>query len=61
MTVCVGMDVHRKRSQVTFVDAGGALQRDRNLAEPRDPEDHQCPADRGNFIESHLGSTTRIS
>jgi hypothetical protein len=43
------------------VDAGGALQRDRNLAEPRDPEDHQCPADRGNFIESHLGSTTRIS
>jgi transposase len=30
--VYVGMDVHRKRSQVAIVDAAGAQQRDRNLA-----------------------------
>jgi hypothetical protein len=32
MTVYVGMDVHRKRSQVAIVDAAGAQQRHRNLA-----------------------------
>ncbi len=32
MTVYVGMDVHRKRSQVAIVDAAGAQQRNRNLA-----------------------------
>jgi transposase len=32
MTVYVGMDVHRKRSQVAVVDALGALQRNRNVA-----------------------------
>jgi hypothetical protein len=31
MTVYVGMDVHRKRSQVAVVDTG-ALQRNRNVA-----------------------------
>jgi transposase len=32
MTVYVGMDVHRKRSQVAIVDAAGAQQRNRNVA-----------------------------
>jgi transposase len=32
MTVYVGMDVHRKRSQVAIVDAAGDQQRNRNLA-----------------------------
>jgi hypothetical protein len=32
MTVDVGMDVHRKRSQVAIVDAAGVPQRNRNLA-----------------------------
>jgi hypothetical protein len=32
MTVYVGMDVHRKRSQVAIVDAAGVPQRNRNLA-----------------------------
>jgi transposase len=32
MTVYVGMDVHRKRSQVAIVDAAGVQQRNRNLA-----------------------------
>ena len=32
MTVYVGMDVHRKRSQVAIVDDAGAQQRNRNLA-----------------------------
>ena len=30
MTVYVGMDVHRKRSQVAIVDAAGVAQRNRN-------------------------------
>jgi transposase len=33
--VCVGMDVHRKRSQVAVVDEAGNQQRNRNL--PNDP------------------------
>src|SRR4029453_10773940 len=32
MDVYVGMDVHRKRSQVAVVDAAGVQQRNRNLA-----------------------------
>jgi transposase len=32
MTVYVGMDVHRKRSQVAIVDAAGVPQRNRNVA-----------------------------
>ena len=32
MTVYVGMDVHRKRSQVAVVDDTGVLQRNRNVA-----------------------------
>jgi len=32
MTVYVGMDVHRKRSQVAIVDDAGVQQRNRNLA-----------------------------
>ena len=32
MRVAVGMDVHRKRSQVAIVDAAGVPQRNRNLA-----------------------------
>jgi transposase len=32
MTVYVGMDVHRKRSQVAIVDTAGVPQRNRNLA-----------------------------
>jgi hypothetical protein len=32
MTVYVGMDVHRKRSQVAIIDAAGDQQRNRNLA-----------------------------
>jgi len=32
MRVYVGMDVHRKRSQVAIVDAAGVPQRNRNLA-----------------------------
>ena len=32
MDVYVGMDVHRKRSQVTIVDDAGVQQRNRNLA-----------------------------
>ena len=32
MTVYVGMDVHRKRSQVAIVDAAGDQQRNRNVA-----------------------------
>jgi transposase len=32
MTVYVGMDVHRKRSQVAIIDAAGVQQRNRNLA-----------------------------
>jgi hypothetical protein len=35
MTVDVGMDVHRKRSQVAVVDDTGVPQRNRNL--PNDP------------------------
>jgi transposase len=35
MTVYVGMDVHRKRSQVAIVDDAGEQQRNRNL--PNDP------------------------
>ncbi len=35
MTVYVGMDVHRKRSQVAIVDQAGAVQRNRNV--PNDP------------------------
>jgi transposase len=35
MSVYVGMDVHRKRSQVAIVDAAGVPQRNRNL--PNDP------------------------
>jgi transposase len=32
MSVYVGMDVHRKRSQIAIVDAAGDQQRNRNLA-----------------------------
>jgi transposase len=32
MTVYVGMDVHRKRSQIAIVDEAGDPQRNRNLA-----------------------------
>ena len=32
MSMYVGMDVHRKRSQVAVVDAAGVPQRNRNLA-----------------------------
>jgi hypothetical protein len=32
MSVYVGMDVHRKRSQVAIVDDAGVAQRNRNLA-----------------------------
>ena len=32
MSVYVGMDVHRKRSQIAIVDDTGAQQRNRNLA-----------------------------
>jgi hypothetical protein len=32
MSVYVGMDMHRKRSQVAVVDAAGTPQRNRNLA-----------------------------
>jgi transposase len=32
MTVSVGMDVHRKRSQVAVVDDSGVPQRNRNVA-----------------------------
>ena len=32
MNVYVGMDVHRKRSQVAIIDAAGVQQRNRNLA-----------------------------
>jgi hypothetical protein len=32
MSIYVGMDVHRKRSQVAIVDDAGAQQRNRNLA-----------------------------
>jgi transposase len=32
MTVDVGMDLHRKRSQIAIVDAAGVPQRNRNLA-----------------------------
>ena len=35
MTVYVGMDVHRKRSQVAIVDDAGDEQRNRNV--PNDP------------------------
>ena len=35
MSVDVGMDVHRKRSQVAIVDHAGAVQRNRNV--PNDP------------------------
>ena len=35
MNVYVGMDVHRKRSQVAIVDEAGDEQRNRNL--PNDP------------------------
>ena len=35
MSIYVGMDVHRKRSQVAIVDAAGEQQRNRNL--PNDP------------------------
>jgi hypothetical protein len=35
MSVYVGMDVHRKRSQVAIVDQAGAVQRNRNV--PNDP------------------------
>jgi transposase len=35
MNVYVGMDVHRKRSQIAVLDAAGAQQRNRNL--PNDP------------------------
>ena len=35
MSVYVGMDVHRKRSQVAVVDEAGNQQRNRNL--PNDP------------------------
>ena len=41
MSVYVGMDVHRKRSQVAIVDQAGAVQRNRNL--PNDP--CRAPAD----------------
>jgi hypothetical protein len=34
MNVYVGMDVHRKRSQVAIVDAAGAQQRNRNIGLP---------------------------
>ncbi len=39
MTVYVGMDVHRKRSQVAIVDQAGAVQRNRNV--PNDPAELQ--------------------
>ena len=32
MNVYVGMDVHRKRSQVAIIDAAGVQQRNQNLA-----------------------------
>ncbi len=35
MTVYVGMDVHRKRSQIAVLDAAGDQQRNRNV--PNDP------------------------
>ena len=35
MTVYVGMDVHRKRSQIAVLDAAGGEQRNRNV--PNDP------------------------
>jgi hypothetical protein len=35
MSIYVGMDVHRKRSQVAVVDEAGNQQRNRNL--PNDP------------------------
>src|SRR6266545_2624363 len=39
MSVYVGMDVHRKRSQVAIVDQAGGVQRNRNL--PNDPAELQ--------------------
>jgi hypothetical protein len=39
MSVYVGMDVHRKRSQIAIVDQAGAVQRNRNL--PNDPAELQ--------------------
>ena len=39
MSVYVGMDVHRKRSQVAIVDQAGAVQRNRNV--PNDPAELQ--------------------
>jgi transposase len=35
MNVYVGMDVHRKRSQIAILDAAGDEQRNRNV--PNDP------------------------
>ena len=40
MNAYVGMDVHRKRSQIAIMDAAGVQQRNRNLA--YDPAS-QCP------------------
>jgi transposase len=39
MSIYVGMDVHRKRSQVAIVDQAGAVQRNRNV--PNDPAELQ--------------------
>jgi hypothetical protein len=39
MSVYVGMDVHRKRSQVAILDQAGAVQRNRNV--PNDPAELQ--------------------
>jgi hypothetical protein len=34
MNVYVGMDVHRKRSQIAVLDAAGGEQRNRNVSRP---------------------------
>jgi hypothetical protein len=42
MKVYVGMEVHRKRSQVAVVDDAGTQQRNRNVATPRPPPRPEC-------------------
>jgi hypothetical protein len=44
MKVYVGMEVHRKRSQVAVVDDAGTQQRNRNVATPRPPPRPELPA-----------------
>ena len=51
MSMDVGMDVHRKRSQIAIVDEAGVQQRNRNL--PNDP--NQAGADPWHPRAGHLG------